>query len=339
MWLDTSNVQPRFNCLKRGGMSIKSRLEKVKIYLTRQISWRRLGPFIKPIVFVVVFYYAITRPTIFFGGLDPKDQLSIITGFSSWMKLYAPLPNILFVLLATGLVLGAARARTRWKEAKVARTMGAFFAKPNFDPADQEASVAFLRKSAEESLEVYLIGASGWNTFGAENSPLYEAVKHAKRLKVLLAYPNSIFLEKRAVDIGLEAQEMKEQIYKSTQMLEELRAEGNDVQLKFYDRYPTWKYILCGNFLWVQQYPKKRKVSQSPCFAFQPSLLRISSNGDRQETLFDALHREFFGMWSHKSRVWSYDFDDRKLYKIVDVNGVKSSVPMEFWVNDQAGEY
>lgn len=274
-------------------MVLKVKSRKVIDFLKK--TWT----FAAPVLATIAFYYLITIPCNWLAGLSVEDKAGHVSNTVDFINSNQLRIRIGFSVIFTAFVLISIRLFTRWRPGRVAKSMGAFYAAQNFSPRDRKKSTRFLRSNANKSKKILILGASGWSTFGSPDSPLHEAITNCREVNVLIANPYSEHTQRRAQDIGADVRAFQTEIINSSKHLCQIDGDAK-VTLKFYDRYPKWKFIILDDCVWTQQYPKKKPVSESPCFAFQ-SL-------EDGKSIVDFIQREFDDLWEHKWKVWTYDF-------------------------------
>lgn len=211
----------------------------------------------------------------------------------------------IFVFFAT---LG--RVIKHYRRGSLAIAAGMFFYSRNLKERQVNESEKFIRKEANECAHIHIMGASGWNTFGKPDSPLHQGLKTCNEAEIILLYPLSPALTKRARDISQGTEEYKQEIYNSLQYINELRGEGDNperIKVRMYQSYPGWKYIFLGRYVWVQKYPPGDHVRNSPCYAFQRSPNEIG--------IYGQLFEQFKRRWeSYRLGRYNFETDMLELY-------------------------
>ena len=181
-----------------------------------------------------------------------------------------------------------------YKRGLIAGAAGLFYYNENNKPRKAKQSDKFLKKIAMESRAIKISGATGWETFGSKDSPLYGLLSHCNEAKIILANPNSPDIEERASDVGQTGQQYREEILDSIRLLKVLNNNfQKDIQLKCYNRYPTWKYIILHNHAWVQQYNKRNHVRESTSYAFAGA-----KKADKDDMIFNHIGNQFLKRWN-----------------------------------------
>ncbi|MFN4166363.1 MAG: hypothetical protein ACK4GK_17450 [Ferrovibrio sp.] len=135
-----------------------------------------------------------------------------------------------------------------------------------------------------------ILGATGWETFGAKNSPLHEAVKNfSGTIRIILIDPTSRFLCDRAGSVGMKEDSYRKQVEKSIKWLTALKAQGKHVELALYDSIPNWKMIFTARAVWLQHYKANIHVAETPVYLFYST--------DDQKGLYHAFYADFERIW------------------------------------------
>lgn len=189
-----------------------------------------------------------------------------------------------------------ARIIVRFREGKMAIDIGMFFHSPNTKNRFVKRSEEYIRKESMKCSRIKILGASGWNTFGKEGSPLHEALKTCDEANIILIDPSSRFLVKRANDVNIDTQDYIKEVVDSIEYLKSLRTSGDNpgrIKLKTYDSYPVFKYIFLGRYVWVQKYPSRGHVRDVPITAYQ----RVSTS---ESGVYGQHHYLFSKRWNSK---------------------------------------
>ena len=123
-------------------------------------------------------------------------------------------------------------------------------------------------KNQKNSL-LLLLGATGWETFGNETSPLHNAIStYNKGIRIMLMDPDSQYLKARAKAVGMNDNDYKNEIIKSINYLKELRKKNHHISLKLYDSLPNWKMIITSKHIHIQYYNNDSHVADCPLYQF-----------------------------------------------------------------------
>jgi hypothetical protein len=166
--------------------------------------------------------------------------------------------------------------------------------------ADQEKAWEYCRDSiAAHPSDLRIMGASGWRTFGAPNSPLHETVNnYPGAIHVLLMDPENPHLLERANSLDARIDSYVTEIGQSINYLKTLKRNGNrDITLKLYKQPPIWKMIVTGSFLWLQHYKQGQHVHDMPVYGFASST---------QDSLYHPLLEVFMKRWGRDGEQTRY---------------------------------
>ncbi len=169
-------------------------------------------------------------------------------------------------------------------------------------------SEKFLRKKSLKTTQIHILAASGWDTFGSQDSPLYDAIDRCNRVEVILFNPLSCNLIKRSKDIDVRVSDYRSKVYKSIERLSELR-KGLDkgrIELKMYYGYPSCKLIIMDQAVWVQQYPSDSIVRESLSYAY------TSFQDCKEIKPYDQFFSMFQSRWD-SIKLGKYNFENNKL--------------------------
>ncbi|MGD0282804.1 MAG: hypothetical protein ABSB95_10620 [Dissulfurispiraceae bacterium] len=189
------------------------------------------------------------------------------------------------------------------KLVRAAKKAGLFYYSLNKTTNSLTDAKDFLIDRGSDASMIRILGATGWDTFGNDDSPLRAAIENCNQIEIILLNPLSDIIEQRAGDIGGRPGEYRAEIYKSILKLKSIRDKGDGchrVTLKFYKRYPTWKFIILDRCLWVQRYPTNTHVKYAPCYAF----MKLSDKAG----FFDPFSDNFDSLWNSE-RIGTYNFD------------------------------
>lgn len=200
-----------------------------------------------------------------------------------------------------------------YKKGVMATASGIFFYSPNNSKRTIEKGEKFLKEKSIECTHIYTMGATGWDTFGDQDSPLHESLDSCHETQIILLSPLSDNLKKRAKDVKQDKNKYKNEICKSINYLAALRAKGPNperIKLKFYTTYPGWKYIFIEPYVWVQYYSLDDHVKNAPVYMYENVTKGIYRN------LLDQFSTRWNSRW-----LWPYNFKTKKIEHI-DKNGI-----------------
>lgn len=156
---------------------------------------------------------------------------------------------------------------------------------------DWKACVEKIKSHRAKDLRI--MGATGWNTFGAPESPLYKLLEQFNgEIKVLLMTPDPALpaLIQRAKETQQNPAGYASEITRSVERLKALRGRGKNISLKFYTQMPVWKMLISNDYMWLQHYRSSKNVEETPVYVF-------FSDGDEGTSLFHALYSVWLKRW------------------------------------------
>jgi len=167
------------------------------------------------------------------------------------------------------------RMYKHYRSGSNALALGMIYGSLNNQTADMEYSKASLEVLAKDATTIRIWGATGWDTFGAANSPLHKAVQSCSgSVKIVLAFPESPKIAERVLNLqsagnSTSVERYKKEIYNSLRVAQSLKQRGMPIKVKLYRGYPTWKMVLLDKIAWLQQYPPHKNVEDSPCSVYE----------------------------------------------------------------------
>ncbi len=302
-------------------------------YSTKNITGLTLKPVRTPAFFITLNYFrikAIMRKkatfhllvslisillTFVFGWLIKNWQTEAVIQHVKLAEIfvdrYLLLIELGMVIVTLTIIEVLVRLLEDYRKASMATASGLFFFRPNSTERQIRKSENFLRDESVGCGFLYVRGATGWETFSSSESPLYQATKSCRDVRIILIYPLSEAVIQRSHDLKMNVNKYREQIYESIEFLRSLkRGSGRpeSLMLKMYQGYPFWKYIILDNYVWVQQYPVGDHVRNSPSYAYE-RVPRFNKG------VFDHLVNQFLRYWSsHHLGVYNFDNDEVKFF-------------------------
>lgn len=167
----------------------------------------------------------------------------------------------------------------------------------------------FIKAESKNSDNIYIMAASGFDTFTKEDSPLHEHIKNCPaEVRVILLHPESQAVKERAKHLKIDEKKYKETIDKSIKFLTDERNTGTrkeSFHLKAYKSYPFWKLIILvnRNYLWLQQYPDVKNVQDSNGYVFRKIIGSAS--------VYEYFYALFKKRWD-SDKLLTYNFDTKK---------------------------
>ncbi len=164
---------------------------------------------------------------------------------------------------------------------------------PEVKKSDWAAVCADIKRASDEHSPLWILGATGKETFSSPTSPLFDALRtFSGEIKVLLVRPNSVAFDHRCNSLGLSKDNYTGDILDSIEYCKELvTKKGRSVELKLYESPPIWKMFLTNRVLWVQYYKPGEHVDKTPIYCFKYV--------GTESTLFDGFRTVFQKRWSH----------------------------------------
>jgi len=165
-----------------------------------------------------------------------------------------------------------------------------------------------LVKKLPAARDAFILTLTGYDTFADPKCVLYEPLRSAYEIRVMLLNPAARSTEKRVNSLpqDITQQSYADEVEASIAHLAELRMLGKKVILKFYDHEPFWKVVVLGDHLWVQYCHSGFEVKGEPeyVFARNPDNPRLG--------LFVPFYMYFLDQWID-TRHPRYDFETREL--------------------------
>lgn len=177
-----------------------------------------------------------------------------------------------------------------------------------------------LRNVSNNSEDICVLGASGLRTFGAKNSPLFDAFQNCNKIRVLLLYPDGEAIKRRAKSLFTAQKSPKgtyddflenyrKEIKESVDMLQKIHSisEGK-VELAFYDELPLLKIIIIDHTLiWLQHYEAGEHVRDLPCYFLEKEKEQDGIG------LFRAVTEVFDRKWGYQGK-YIFDFERGQIW-------------------------
>lgn len=254
----------------------------------------------------IITFLLVLFPSWQFAHWQDKEVLEFVTKANNFIDTNQVVIKIVvtfFVLFSIQLL---ARFKKHFKRGSVSIASGMFFYCHNKDHKSLSKSKLFLTKASMGCSNIVIFGATGWNTFGNPNSPLYNSITNCNDAKILLAYPLGDGVKQRATHLGMNVKDYKNEIYDSITFLEKLRNGGIRINLKMYEDYPSWKFVVLEQYVWIQQYPPNDHVENSPSYAFEKTVK------DNVESIYGHYYRHCLKYWDNKY-IGIYNFENGHL--------------------------
>ena len=175
------------------------------------------------------------------------------------------------------LIFSLLRLRIIFKKVRLAKKSGICYHRPNNCSADRLKIEQTIKYEIENSVNIKILGATGYNTFGRKDSFLHDAINstNVAEITVLLLDPykdNPGIVERvRQLNDGTTIEHYIQEINKSVVALRELEKAGKNVRLYFYRKLPEWKLFIIPSKLWVGKYRPGTHIADSEIFGFSIS--------------------------------------------------------------------
>jgi hypothetical protein len=138
-----------------------------------------------------------------------------------------------------------------------------------------------------------LLGANGDETFGGIRSGLYQTLDKFKYpIQVILIDPSCDDMLTRTKDLGMDRDQYRQAIFTSVGRLNVVGGH-TQVDWRFYDRYPVWKFIITDHSAWVSYYPPKKHVHETTVFRFDKT--------NDENDIYRLIDTEFNRIWERRS--------------------------------------
>lgn len=260
------------------------------------------------IIIAILATVIVASFTYMSGHWDDQTVISLVTQAKDFIENH----NVIFVMCATFVAIilfeSMMRILKHYKRGTIALSSGLFFYSTNKTRLQRRKSKKFLKEQSKNKSNLYIIGSTGWHTFGHPKSPLHDAFISCREAKIMLACPFSDCTKKRAENLNIDFTLYKKELIDGVKHLK--KHSGNcRIEIKFYRTYPFWKYIILQDQVWVQQYPKDVRVHLSPGYAFQ----KLERPED--QSIFIHVYNQFLRMWDNEN-LGIYDLvTDKITYK------------------------
>ncbi len=223
--------------------------------------------------------------SIFGGRLDPTVSLVVVLCVAF---------TVAFLIVVISLAVSAL-VRTgisSYKRRQLVQRVGLSGYWPDAKADENSDAWLALRNHiySQGNSTLYILGATGLDTFGKRGSPLWQSVDEFKgEIRVILLAPDSKHLPLRAKSVGMSEIQYREQISMAINQLTEWKAQGHRVRHYLYDALPNWKILLTSKLVWVQYYRPHQNVQDTPVYQFYATENRFG--------IHEAFRVEFLRIW------------------------------------------
>jgi hypothetical protein len=139
---------------------------------------------------------------------------------------------------------------------------------------------------------LWILGASGWETFGSDKAPLRDALRaFSGDVRIVLIDPKSESVGVRANSVGVRVADYRREIAEAHALINTMKGKAAHIDVRFYDHSPGWKLIITPRFCWVQYYSANSHVQDTPVYLFQ--------NSSSEASLYRRFNWEFIRVWEN----------------------------------------
>lgn len=116
---------------------------------------------------------------------------------------------------------------------------------------------------------LYILGLTGWNTFGTPKSMLHNVIsKLDGTVNILLLNPKSDAFKTRMTELKANEEHHKQELINTLKSCQLMKQAGVDINISLYTQKPIWKMIFTDNYMWLQHYSKNNHVDDTPVYVF-----------------------------------------------------------------------
>ncbi|WP_374086622.1 hypothetical protein [Methylomicrobium lacus] len=132
---------------------------------------------------------------------------------------------------------------------------------------DWEALASGIASGSAKNL--YILGLTGWNTFGSPSTPLHGVISQFKgTVNVLLLNPKSEAFKTRMIEIQANEKTHQSELINTLKSCHLLKKAGINIKVTLYSHRPIWKMIFTDSYMWLQHYSKNNHVDDNPVYSF-----------------------------------------------------------------------
>lgn len=225
-----------------------------------------------------------------------KDNVRFGELILNWREVVSPIVVAFLIVLVIALVVKYVKASRAFRGSReTLKMLGVrlFSSHSTIEEKNSDWDQMKSDLSASSSSSVlWLLGATGKDTFGSPSAPLCDVLRTYKQpVRILLLRPYSKGFDKRVLELNVNARTYTDQILDAVDCCSELKKHyGVDVELRVYSEVAIWKMVITSTQLWLQYYAPKEHVDNTPLYCFE------SVNGDMG--LHSALKSVFQKRWS-----------------------------------------
>lgn len=250
-----------------------------------------------------------------------RDNVSFVTYFTSAKEWFSPLFSAVLFSMVLWLFVKLARI-TKQKESleSTLDVLGVKLVSEHLTESDKDLDWQLMQtsiKSTSNLSDLWILGATGKETFSKSNAPLCAVVKdYRKPIRVLLIRPYSKGFIRRTRDLGVNHDLYIDEILDSIDFCSDLKIKhGRDIELKVYSEFAIWKMLRTTDELWLQYYAPRIHVEDTPLYCFSAKKAELS-----EKSLYDAFASIFMKKWTedHNSQIdlstWKRNAADKSFW-------------------------
>lgn len=270
---------------------------RVKRYVNKffgQVSWAVLTyPFVTAFIYLLAL---LTKALL--GDKDTPYSILIKQWVGRAISLYESHPYwVILGSLFIGIIITStitSRATLKKQELLIDSFGIHFFSEHYEQEQIQEDWQTFVGLIEEQnSQHLYILGATGQETFQNEQSPLYRLVREFQgELKVMLLDQHSDKVVERARAVNTSVPDYRKEIGTSISYLKEIYKSKAVMEVRTYSCLPSWKMIMTEQYLWLQYYSPGDHVDSTPVFG-------IYKNNNNYNSLYDHYFYDFHKKWDN----------------------------------------
>jgi hypothetical protein len=167
-----------------------------------------------------------------------------------------------------------------------------------------------LKQKQGHSMEVMVIGSTGFRTFVEPQGELHQLLKDCQKARIMLLNPTREGASVRAKSIPnpeITPEIFADRIKKSIHFLKTLKAMQKNIRLKLYPDPPFLKMAVLGNYIWLQHYRAGLNGETMPKYVLR--------HDPDTGSLYLPFYQLFMERWNNPE-IPEYDFEtDQLIYR------------------------
>lgn len=245
--------------------------------------WKNIVSFLGHTAGAAIILFFLT------AGKAAKDQTTLGYFWEHPGELVSPAVVTLLVIMVVSLIAMVLRLKNTLANFGV--RLFSRHDTPELKKRDWELLKSDLKNASGEHSPIWVLGATGKETFSAATAPLFDLLQEYKGdIKVLLVRPNSFAYNNRCAGLGVSSQKYLDEILDSIDYCKQLHAKGKSIEVTLYESLPIWKMVMTTRVLWVQYYQDAKHVDDTPMYSFK--------YGDHDSMLFEGFRTVFRKRWA-----------------------------------------